>query len=657
MKHKLLRIFCLISAIEGLMALLFLFWIPSMEKNATLLGYSPLRLFLGIVILIPLVLFTGAAIKAFRDDNAVQEMDAWLEKRLVEEKLLLPCAVAMTFDLLFGAASLYLYFAPVSRHLGMLIAVLERMMSLVTWIMLLSAQGLGLILGGYIIAYRHRWGKQFDLRLLFDACLVPVILLTAVAHWAVFYFRLELFINIPDWFWKFQQKAWTWKDFIFVAVLGAGIGIITLVIKSPGRTWRNLILLMGLGVVMQVSYGFIDGGGLDSIRQKYANTDHSAYARQAVNEPDLIKTLTDYENLYGGDYYMGTKPPGLMAVYILAEKLTNIIQPALTNYERYLNLTWFIAWGFPWISMLVIIPLYFISRRFFDHETSWFPVILYISCSSVLLMPLFMDQVLYPLLLIGSLLLGIKAIESNSFKWALAGGAIIYTSLYISFSLLPVIGLILAWLGIRFITPYFSEGNVDKLPWARLLKVLSGLIAGWLSLMMLWRWALNYDFFSRYLTAMAQHVSIRHFFPGPQQIRDALVLNNAEFAVWAGFPLIILFLWQGAKSLTAIIRLKASLLDGMTIAFVGTYIVLNLTGQTKGEVGRLWIFLMPMVALLSAGEIKTMFGYMSGTSWFRSENRERTWKLIGFILVFTLQSISALVIFHSQDLNGLYFTQ
>jgi hypothetical protein len=37
------------------------------------------------------------------------------------------------------------------------------------------------------------------------------------------------------------------------------------------------------------------------------------------------------------------------------------------------------------------------------------------------------------------------------------------------------------------------------------------------------------------------------------------------------------------------------------------YLVLNLFGQTHGEVGRLWIFMTPLIALFAASELAALF--------------------------------------------------
>lgn len=655
MKRLGYQLFFLLSTIEGIIALLFLFWIPSMEKNSTLLGYSPIRLVFGVVIFIPLASLFWFTYKIFFVSNYINQIDQSLHQWLIRDKLFIPVCVALSFAILSGGVCLYLYYAPVSQHLGMLISVIERMMSLIIWIIILAFQLLVIIFTRFLSSYRHITNGSIDYWLLFNSILAPLMIITSIAHWAVYYFRLELFINIPDWFWKFQTLPWGWRDALFLLILGISIVVVWKILRNPSRIRLNLILVVILGVILQIGFGFIEGDGMESVRQKYALTDHSTYARQAVNQPDLIKTLTDYESLYGEDYYLGTKPPGIMVVYSLAQKISNIIQAETTNYEMYLRLTWFIAYTFPWFACLVLFLMFFLSSSFLKGEDIWLPGILYIFCVNFILMPLFMDQVLYPFLFVACLLFVVKAVNQRSIYWGIAAGVVIYLSLFITFSLAPVVPLVILWIGIEYVLPYFSIDKEKKLDLLTVFKIVLGLAVGWLVMMILFKYLLNYDFLTRYSTALAQHRDIRHFYPGIRQIIDAMILNNTEFGVWTGFPIILLFLSRLVKTVVAYVRRTACRLDSLMVAFIATFMALNLFGQTKGEVGRLWIFLLPLVALFAADEIKNVFSYLPEMPGKHTGKRIDIRKLVAVLMVICLQLMSTMIIYKCQNLNGLLF--
>ena len=121
--------------------------------------------------------------------------------------------------------------------------------------------------------------------------------------------------------------------------------------------------------------------------------------------------------------------------------------------------------------------------------------------------------------------------------------------------------------------------------------------------------------------------------PGIEQILKALKLNNLEFASWIGFPIAVMFLIRIGNSVVAFIRKKATSVDGLTAAFGLTYLALNLIGQTRGEVGRLWLFMTPLIALFAATEIAELF----------KKPRAVTYYIVG------LQFITIFVTFRFQD--------
>lgn len=118
---------------------------------------------------------------------------------------------------------------------------------------------------------------------------------------------------------------------------------------------------------------------------------------------------------------------------------------------------------------------------------------------------------------------------------------------------------------------------------------------------------------------------------------DNLLLNNLEFAVWCGFPLLILFFSKSIRALYSIIKNKYTKLDIFSLAFLLTYILLNIIGQTRSEVGRLWIFLLPVIVLFSSEELYTLIRN----------------KKLGITLFIILQLITIFLTYQFQDAINL----
>ena len=82
------------------------------------------------------------------------------------------------------------------------------------------------------------------------------------------------------------------------------------------------------------------------------------------------------------------------------------------------------------------------------------------------------------------------------------------------------------------------------------------------------------------------------------------VLNNSEVVHWFGVPVVFLFLVQAGKSALALLKRGHSEKDILVVAVLLTYIGLNVFGQTRGEVGRLWIFFLPLICVVASDGVR-----------------------------------------------------
>jgi len=480
----------------------------------------------------------------------------------------------------------------------------------------------------------YRQKDFFCPRVAWNVLLLLVIFLLTAFHWAILIFQLKIFGAIPSWFWQFTDKGFSLKDLLFFVVLALSLASVVYVLKNPGHVKLKLVMLILLGYAVQVSFGFMQGQGFESIRQRFIYSGHKQYALHACDMPPLVGTATNYEALFGGAMYLGTKPPGIMVFYILAQKASNLVNPAADFDSCVLESTAFAAYVFPLLSVLALIPLFALSRSLLGSEAAFLPCILYIFCPNVLLMHLETDQFLFPLLFMVGLYLVNLALARRSIKWALGAGGYFYLAAFFSFSLLPLLPLALLWVGLDYVL------NRQQRRLNESLKVLAGLGMGLAILFLFFRFFLNYDVFLRYTNALIYHREIKEFGSGLRQILNALLLNNIEFAVWSGLPLVLLFLSQVIKGVVSLFKslnkqdqLAQDGTKALLFAFLATYVALNFFGQTKGEVGRLWIFLLPPIALYAAAEAKSLF-------------RDKT---TGVILVVILQLVTAMLTFKFQD--------
>lgn len=85
---------------------------------------------------------------------------------------------------------------------------------------------------------------------------------------------------------------------------------------------------------------------------------------------------------------------------------------------------------------------------------------------------------------------------------------------------------------------------------------------------------------------------------------EALVLENRAYATWAFFNLMDLLTFLGLPILVGFVWLLVSkrpsippLLRHLALATAVTLLILNFSGSTRGEVGRIWLFFFPIMAV------------------------------------------------------------
>ena len=603
------------TCIEGILAILVMFFLPFPAQAE---GYD-VALFRSLSSLFVLL----CALLAWLNRSASLKNDS--ENWPDTSQRLAVTLILMATSLIVGLCLAAVLLSRAGHWFGWVYAAFYACWPLVIWVILANLQWL------LWIIYRHR---QEMLQTIFwkqPIVSQTLVLLAAglcvLFHWLILIFNLPLLDMIPGWFWKFISKPFTVRAWLFAAISGWVLLTAWLILTGRLRSKWTLLALMGLGYALQFSFGYIEGQGIESLRLKYALTAHKSYAEHAADQPDLWEALTNYESHYSRDIYLGTKPPGVLLIYALAQKASvSIFNPQNYN-ERFIALTTLIAWVFPLLAMGVLWPLTRIKQELDPADDDLLPALLFMVCPNVILIPLFLDQALYPLLFISCLLLWWHTLKYKSMAGACLTGLLIYLSLYFTFSMLPIIPLALAWLGIEV---WREAGWRAPRRWLGVVAALSlGLLGGYILL----RWGLNYDLLLRYTHAMEHHRAIKTFQIGLPFILQATWVNTIDIAAWSGFPLCVLFILSAFQSGIRIFKRHADQLDGLLLAFSATYLALNLFGQTRGEVGRIWLFMVPVFVLGAVRQLRHLV-----------VNKQK-WSLI-FILV---QLITIFLTYQFQD--------
>ena len=377
---------------------------------------------------------------------------------------------------------------------------------------------------------------------------------------------------------------------------------IRIITVSPQKVIRNLGFLILLGFIIQVSFGYIEGGGFRSLKETLTTSTQDRFAVEAAQGLDFFETTRQYEERYGKGVFLTTKPPGALGLYIFFENIAGINNTSDNLEQRYQNLTTFASYAFPLLSLLIVVPLYLLSKEINKVDVALIAPLMMILTPNFILMQLQLDQFIYPLLFVIGILLTWKSVSNQSLAIAFISGIWMYLSIFVSFSLLPLIAM-----SLLIIVLSISVDKDKRHSYVKKFSLFISTCTGFLFSIVVFYLALGYDPMIRYQNAIAHHRTGKLFQPGLSQISMSIAQNNLEFLFWIGAPLFLLTISRFIRSGMKIIRGKGTNFDILSISFLITFITLNLFGQTRGEVGRIWIFLLPMFALLASDEFGTLF--------------------------------------------------
>jgi hypothetical protein len=655
MKVTIYKWFLALSTLEGAIALFFMFRVQSMDSSVWLFGYSARWLAIGLLATILVLFSAGLTLIAFRNEPKLERIVLRLDKWLSEDDRLLVLTLVFSAIFLLAISSLLLWQIPAvhnyywyksffkrSFHLyETLLVIFGRLVPLLAWATAILLQSLVLLAIRFSNKYRKPgfWNRQVISR----TTLVIAMLSLSLIHWLVLAL-IEIQAYLPGWFWEYDRRPFSLRHAFFLVILAISLGLVAYIIRHPKRVALSLISLIVLGYLIQVSFGFIRGQGYESIRLKYAGTKHRAYAEIAAADfRDPLGAVRQYEQRYGGEIFPSTKPPGVVLFYILMENFVNLIRPEQTAEGRFLVLTRFIAYVFPLVSFLVLRAIYRFVKPLVRETSAIIPSILYIFIPNIILIPLYLDQVIYPLLFMLGILLMRWVLKKNSFFLAAIAGACFYVAIFFSFSLAPLLPFFVILIALEFML------NRRERNWLQPVRLFLGLGLGILAMFIFFRVVLNYDIFERYATVnrvvrnfdfilrtggkLTEDLATTAVSPSPRQILRASLLNNLDFAAALGFPIFLLFLWRAGRTLLALIRRRGSDLEVYLGALFLTYLALNLYGQIQGEAARIWMFWVPVVVIFAGIELASSF-----------QRRD-----LALYLVITLQLVTMLVTFQFQD--------
>jgi len=576
-------------------ALVWMSQTRSMERNAVLFGYSLPRIIVGIVffcLVVAVLALTAGGFFRRRWFRAVHRAaERWVEgdagRPLYLALVLFATALLAGYVLALFKAS----FVPTTPYLLRL--AVDRTFPGLAWLGLVAAQ-LAVFLGVHYAGLRRR--RTLMAPGTGTAVLLTVLLTGAFAQWLTFALRAEWLYKIPGWFYVWRRTP---QSLLPSLAYLAPVTIVTVIavwgmLRAPQSRSRNLAGLMIVFSILQVAFGIARGGGIEELRLKYANSPLSIQTQYACEAESVTAVFSDYEDKYGDTFWLGTKPPGFLSFYVGFRDVLRWILPQLMEAACFRTMTGLYAVFFPLLASIVLLPMRGLEEEW--GTASWSPTsgLLYVAIPGAVLIPMILDQSLFPLVSTACVLATVRAVRSSSVSKSVVAGALASLALILSFSLLPLLGFALAYP----LLDALSRG--ERMHLRRLAGPAVAFVAGCAIVLVLARLALDYDPVARYQAAFLHHRAIKDFSPSTGGVLGSILLNNVEVLHLFGFPLVLLFCVQCIRSANALRARRYTGKDAFVLAVVVTYVGLNLIGQTRGEVARLWLFFLPLMCVVAA---------------------------------------------------------
>jgi len=570
---------------------------PSEPDNAWWMGYSRERVVLAAMMLGGIMAFLAAAVSARVGfawfNGGLLRLERFLS---ASDENLLSVSLTLGAGILILSLAILLSVLPLDHNWGLLPVILQRLRALMIWGVIILAQAILALFFNFPQNYAHR--KFWSLAILGRFSLVFCALGLTFVYWLVMFFQLPLYTSLDGWFFYQRPRLDHQREWLCAFMLAGSLGMAYLLPRlNRHAVFGAIALLMLWGYVLQMGFMWMEWGSLERMSEKYI-VRYAAYAEAIAVAPPPLEMVREYQAYYGKNIYTATKSPGFMLVYWLAQRLSEALPPA----GEVPNLNRVVTFVFPALATLVVLPLTALSKELLGRDKQLIPALLYFSFPGVLLITLFPDQALYPIVFVLLAWLAIRLTGKGNSWQALGLGALLYLALFLSFALLPSIFMVFLLLGL-----YFLLFGKTRASFWRTLSLAGGLVLGLLGAHLFFSNILGYDALARYAQAMEAHRLAKGYPTGLETLPATILLNNFDFALGAGFATLLLLAVLTARSLLNAFRGQAQPIDWVMLAFAGMLVVLNLAGQTRSETARLWLFLLPCAAVFATDFFSRLF--------------------------------------------------
>ena len=452
-------------------------------------------------------------------------------------------------------------------------------------------------------------------------CSLFIVSLFTLLFLAALALNLSPYLRGPDeWRWAYAipgqlKRLWTpaltLALYLVLTVLWIKQATSRGAVTAP-LLWRRRVLFIALVLTVPIIQASLLAVGHHDILKPLFYRTVSSGASGVFSVSSAIEDAGDFLRHYPAlmptfPVHPQRYPPGLPLLFHLARRFleqTPALADALGFYLRRYQChdlalmslsnatiaTAAIQMALPLLSGLTLLPLYGLARRVYGQRTAAWAVALYPLVPSFALWSARWEQ-FYPLLACTAWYFFHVGLTRSRRSALFAAGLTLSIASLLNFGnlalLLPMGLFALLW----FLTQPFTIRH--------LLFVIRNsfvFLAGLSSLWIIYQLAFGTGFFDVWRVSMSYHLGLNRTY------WTWLGYHLYDFFIFLGLPLAFFFLVAFVKAIRdLILHSSFSILhSSLTLAFALGLLLLDLSGTSRGEVARVWLFLTPFAVLVAA---------------------------------------------------------
>lgn len=407
----------------------------------------------------------------------------------------------------------------------------------------------------------------------------------------------------PEWQWSYlfvNTFSKIYVPMIFLILLGVFFVIAETKNIFDKKPKTFLLLLIFIGFLIQMSLLFFSRSGITVLLHRIINPDLNSYFTASLLIHDPTDFIKNYEQeMQQFVYHARSHPPGAIFIFYYIKQciapftsfinFINNFHPSHLDVEQiWKNLlpidratAVFSAFFLPLLTSSIIIPLFYVGKIIYGIKIATRSIFLFTLLPTILFFIPINDTFL-PLFSITAFLFLLKGLQKNSLLFFLLSGIILFIGVSFNLALLPLLlfFFLFAILYLRqnkfSIKQYIKGGMIFTIG---LLLIPSILFL-----------CFNFNFLRliQLIFVEVPHLHSRSYITW-------LFYNIYDFFVFAGIPVAFLFIAQIKNFYKK---------DILFLSFFIFLIIVDFSGSTRGETGRIWapyvpFFLLPTVAFVS----------------------------------------------------------